>query len=175
MATRRTVNDVWSLVERLVKSGNAGTTDDQAAINWLQNELGLKRNPTEYAARTRRRYRAAGRAGESAQQVNKREYQQRQAGSRARMNKLIARRNELLPEVPVDMDEVNEYVDTFGTSNVIDMLVDQIDSCEHYQRDDSVPGHRRWVERRHTREVRPDFTSYLGSTDIMYYYHSRRA
>jgi hypothetical protein len=182
------VKSIWQTVERVAQGGEAYTAGEQELTNWLQSHLGLRRAPEAYARRTRQRYQKASREGRTAREVNQREYQERkrkktgaakprEAGDTfsAQLNRLIARRNELLPESPVDREFLQEYIDVFGESNVLDLITEQVDSCQRYQRGDSEPGHRRWIERNPTNRinVRPDITTYLWNTDIMYFYHAR--
>lgn len=74
------VNEVWRAVERVAKAdADSITESERGAFAWLQRTLGLKRSPEQYAKRTRSRYRSASKRGETVQQVNRREYQQRKA------------------------------------------------------------------------------------------------
>lgn len=193
MTTPYDVKEIWTSVERVATGGASYTAGETEMVEWLTRQLGLKRSPESYARRTRQRYQTASRRGLTAQEINREEYLRRQARKRNRkrgpgsnvvvgelfsekLRRLIDRRNFLLPEVKIDEEYLEDYIDIFGEGNVIDLLEQQIDSAEHYQRGDSEPGHRRWEERNPTnpRRIRADFTTYIGNTDVMYYYHSHR-
>lgn len=187
----RDVAEIWRAVERVARnSGEVFTEPEREAVTWLRNTLGTPKPLESYASRTRRRYRAASKSGKTARETNQSEYRQRKEkgkptsptkgggreNRRQRMRRLIDRRNQLLPQSPVDVDDVDEYVLAFGYDNVLSLLTEQIDSCEWYLRADHRPGNKRWFARKWTdpQRVRPDFTSYIANTDIMYYYHARR-
>lgn len=182
MSSPYDVSEIWQIVERVAKSRSKAVTPGEAEmLTWLRNTLGTKKPLQEYAPRTRRRYKAASREGQTARQRNKQEYQQRTGGTpktprggpRNRMQDLIDRRNQFFPRDPVDVQDVQDYVAAFGYDNVITILQEQIDSCEWWLRNDPRPGHNRWFNRRHE-VLRPDFTSYISNTDIFYFYHARR-
>lgn len=188
MTAPRDVNAIWSLVERAARVGvDALAEEERGALTWLRNTLGTARPLESYAPRTRRRYKAASVRGETAREVNSKEYVkrknkpdttiQRRKSERQQAMELIARRNRYLPHSPVDIEEIEDYVSAFGWDNVISLLKDQLNSCEWWLKHDARPGNRRWKERRWTdpERVRDDFSEYISNTDIMYYYHAVRS
>lgn len=187
MADAFDVKSIWESVERVATGGEDFTTGERELVDWLQSHLGLRRSPERYARRTRQRYQSASREGLTAREINMREYQERRARKRGEkppqrpgvsrskeLNRLIGRRNQLLPEAPVDRDEVDTYANFFGEENMIFMLTNQIESCLEYQKGNSRPGNRRWYNRTFIAPVNPDFTTYIVNTDIFFFYHSGR-
>lgn len=176
------VNDVWRIVERIAKSSDKTiNSGEQEMLTWLKNSLGARKELQEYAPRTRRRYRGATKVGKTVQEVNAEEYRNRQPSSgvphkpnqRLRVYALIKRRNEFFPNDLVDIDDVEDYALALGWDNLERILTDQIDSCEHWLRNDPRIGRIRWFDRKHEK-VRPDFGEYIANTDIFYFYHARR-
>lgn len=153
-------------------SAGAIESDEQLALDWLEQTVGAKRSLASYAPRTRRRYIAAARKGQSATQVNKDEYAGRTW--RIRMEKLFKKRNEYMPDSIVDWDVVNNFVDAFGYKHVETILRNELDSIEQYvYHNKKEPGNARWHHREH--EIyKPNFNERLASTDVLYYYHGVR-
>lgn len=191
------VNSVWQAIERVAKGGATFEPGEQEAVTWLQDQLGLTRGLETYAPRSRRRYRAASRAGQTARERNAAEYAQQkrrkqypsgqtttrmpttERGRMSLIGRLVDERNRVLPDSVVDMEDVHDYILGFGSETVIEMLRSQLKATYFWIESNHEPGphqlgHEPWFTRPFTQSPKPDFSDYISNTDVMYYYHGRR-
>jgi hypothetical protein len=162
------VNEVWQLVERVAKAGADTATDtERDMFAWLQSTLGLKRSPERYAKRTRTRYRGAARRGETAAQVNKREYQQRKTKKAVRkkappdisstphrqwihlLDRIDVRNSYFDQSYEIDDEDLRNAILCFGYDTVLERVEQEIVSLIAYVKKHNIePGHGYWYGNR---------------------------
>ena len=158
------VNEVWALVERVAQAGaDTATSAEREAFSWLQSTLGLKRSPEQYAKRTRSRYRSAAKRGETAAQVNQREYQERKAkqpGAKRKpanvhrqwihlLDRIDIRNSYFNQSYEIDEEDLRNAILCFGYDTVLERVDQEIVSLKAYARERNIePGHGYWYGNR---------------------------
>lgn len=161
------VNSIWDAVERVAR-GAEPTAAERDAFSWLQTTFGLKRSPEQYAGRTRRRYRAAAKRGESAQAANKRDYEQRKAKKQSPRKRNVVK--EITPEEAkrrwerildamdyrnsffrqastfdkLDEDEIANAILAYGYDTVLTRILEEAESAKQYALGKPEKGHNEW-------------------------------
>lgn len=159
-------------------SGSDLTKSEVDALSALESSLGLKRagGLAAYAPRTRRRYLAAARRGESARQANRREYQ-RKPSLDERIRRLAEHNAGLgYGRGPYDNDSIRALTATFGKKETERLLREQKHATEAYERGDSGPGQRMWASLQEEYEDMDEEGEYLKQLKQPYAgrYHGRR-
>lgn len=177
MAPKRSPLDraLAGLEKRL--AGTDLTKGEVDALSALESSLGLKRagGLASYAPRTRRRYLAAAKRGETARQANRREYQ-RQPSLTERIRRL-AEHNATLGygRGLYDKDSIDALTATFGKKETEKLLRQQKLATEAYQRGDSGPGQRMWASLQEEYDDMDEEAEYLRQLKQPYgRYHGRR-
>lgn len=154
------------------------TVSEVDALGALESSLGLKRpgGLASYAPRTRRRYLAAARRGETARQANRREYQ-RQPSLTERIRRL-AEHNATLGygRGPYDKDSIDALTATFGKKETEGLLRQQKLATEAYARGDSSVGQRMWASLQEEYDDMDEEAEFLKQLKQPYAgrYHGRR-
>ena len=154
------------------------TQGEADALGALESSLGLKRpgGLAAYAPRTRRRYTAAARRGESARQANRREYQRKP--SLAERIRRLAEHNATLGygRGPYDKDSIDALTATFGKKETERLLRAQKAATEAYERGDSGPGQRMWASLQEEYDDMDEEAEFLKQLKQPYAgrYHGRR-
>lgn len=156
-------------------SGESLTRTESLALRTLEERLGLSRPLSSYAPRTRRRYIAAARAGQTATEANRREYRARAITGEARTARIEELRQRLdnssLDRISHSPEQIADLVDTYGEPFVLQVLTDQLRSVEAYQSGDPGPGRARWANRQAIVERYRTSMELDESTDPYFYYH----
>lgn len=162
-------------------------------LAFVERFLGLKKPLAEYAPRTRRRYIAAARKGQTAAQARQAENVQRTTST---LNRYGMTPNEwgkvgkLIRTIRSSGIDINEYFDPdviknvtqmYGVDYLIEVLTQQIDSIKEYTRGNVQPGRDRWnargeLEADAAARMQQAFAAavyFIKGTDPYYYYHGR--
>lgn len=167
---------------------------DEVQVARLGEYVGARRPLWEYSPRTRRRYLAAARRGETRPYA--REYQRRKQSTAARWGgatpaqvtriRQLARKNEAAlrrdpqnSDVSLDDDFLRQAAEVYGPQYLLTVLKEQRDSIRAWSAAEDKSqgrhhvGNRRWFgrEKRETRLLRMRQRGVLANSDPLYYYH----
>ena len=159
-------------------SGVDLTQGEADALGALESSLGLKRagGLAAYAPRTRRRYTAAARRGETATQANRREYTRRPSLTE-RIQRLAEHGAALgYGRGDYTKDSIDALTATFGKKETERLLREQKAATEAYQRGDSEPGQRMWASLQEEYDDMDEEAEFLKQLKQPYAgrYHGRR-